>query len=201
VTPARVDPAVAREVASAYLDAPTRRDPLTAAAFAQLVTETDDLFRRITFSVHVHFTACAHPYRDAHELIAAVRDFGVLEITTVAADRDRRHPLMGNERGGSYDRFRGVHDALGHARMRLGFDRDEELTVWLAQERFHSPLARRALASELHGQHSVRWTTGEIAEPKAALLPAALLRRARQCYRSSGDCTRHTASSTTFASS
>ena len=86
---------------------------------------------------------------------------------------------MGNEIGGAYDRFRAVHDALGHARMQLGFDRDEEYTVWLAQERFHSPLARWALCSELHGQHSVRWTTGEIAEPKAILLEPALLRRAR----------------------
>lgn len=36
-----------------------------------------------------------------------------------------------------------------------------------AQERFHSPLARRALATELHGQQSVRWITGEMAAPKA----------------------------------
>ena len=69
--------------------------------------------------------------------------------------------------------------ALGHSRMQLGFDRDEEFTVWLEQERFHTPLARRALATELHGQHSVRWTTRTIAEPKAFLFDPALLRRTR----------------------
>ena len=87
--------------------------------------------------------------------------------------------MMDTEPGGAFDRFRAVHDILGHARLRLGFDRDSEFAVWLSQERFHGPLARRALATELHGQHSVRWTTGEFAEPKAVLLDPALLRRSR----------------------
>jgi hypothetical protein len=182
--PVRVDPVVAHEVASAYLDATDRHDPVTVMAFAQLANESDGLFRWITQpgrarALRVFFTTSATPYRDAQELIESVTEFRTLEITTVARDPDRRHPEMGNELGGSYDRFRAVHDALGHGRMQLGFDRDGEFAVWLAQERFHSPLARWALASELHGQHSVRWTTGEIAEPKAMLLEPALLRRAR----------------------
>jgi hypothetical protein len=70
-----VDPALAREVATAYIDAPTRRDPLTAAAYAQLVTESDRLFELITSPdrldpVRVFFTTCATPYRDARELIS-----------------------------------------------------------------------------------------------------------------------------------
>jgi hypothetical protein len=66
---------------------------------------------------------------------------------------------------------------LGHALLRLGFDRDGEFAVWRWQERFHSPLAGWALATELHGQHSVLWTTGELAEPKAILIDLRLLRR------------------------
>jgi hypothetical protein len=185
-----VDEDAAHDVASAYLDATNGGDSLAVAAFAQLVNESDRLFRWITHParprrVQVFFTTCENPYRDAQELIASVADSRTIEITTVAADRDRRHPVMANECGGAYDRFRAVHDVLGHARMRLGFDRDGEFTVWLAQERFHSPLARWALGSELHGQHSVRWTTGEVAEPKAMLLEPALLRRARrkECQR------------------
>jgi hypothetical protein len=180
----QLDHAVAHEVAAAYLDATDRGDPRAGAAFAQLVAETDQLFRWVTLpgrpgALHVFFTTCASPYRDAKELIASVTDTRALEITTVATDPHRRHPLMGNELGGSYDRFRAVHDAIGHGRMQLGFDRDEEFAVWLAQEQFHTPLARRALATELHGQHSVRWTTGEMAAPKAFLLEPALVRRAR----------------------
>jgi hypothetical protein len=185
-----VDPALAREVATAYINAPTRRDPLTAAAYDQLVTESDRLFDLITSQdrldpVRVFFTTCATPYRDAQELIASVTNDRMLEVATVAVDADRRHPLMNSGRGGDYDRFRAVHDILGHARLRLGFDRNSEFTVWLAQERLHSPLAGRALATELHGQHSVRWTTGEVAAPKAALLDPGLLRRARLLSRGS----------------
>lgn len=179
-----VDEVVAHEVAAAYLDAPNRRDPLAVTAFAQLVRESDRLFRRLTRpgrpnAVHIVFTTCESPYRDAQELLASARDSRTVEVTTVGADRQRRHPVMGNEFGGAYDRFRAVHDVLGHARTQRGFDRDGEYSVWLAQSRYHSPLARWALGSELHGQHSVRWTTGEIAEPKAILLEPALLRRAR----------------------
>jgi hypothetical protein len=180
----QVDPAVAREIAAAYLDAGDRPSPGAVAAFAQLVEESDELFRRLTQpdrqgSVRVNFTTCRAPYQDAKELITAVAESRTLEITTVAVDRDRHHPLMGNEFGGAYDRFRAVHDAFGHARTRLGFSRDEEFTVWLAQERFHTPLARWALATELHGQHSVRWITGRFAAPKAVLLEPELVRRTR----------------------
>jgi hypothetical protein len=180
----RVDPALAREVAAAYLDAPAGPDPLAAAAYARLVIESDGLFELITSpdrpgSVRVVFTTCPTPYRDAQELIASVGGDRTLEVTTVAGDADRRHPLMDSGPGGAYDRFRAVHDVLGHARLRLGFDRDGEFATWLSQERLHGPLARRALATELHGQHSVRWTTGEVAAPKAVLLDSRLLDRSR----------------------
>jgi hypothetical protein len=180
----RVDPAAAHAVAAAYAGARTRRDPLTRAAYARLAAECDRLLRRITSparpgAVRVRWTTCAEPYAGAGELIASVTGDRLLEVVTVAADPHRRHPLLDSTRGGAYDRFRAVHDILGHAGLGLGFDRHGELATWLYQERFHSPLARRALATELHGQHSVLWTTGQMAEPKAVLLDPPLLRRSR----------------------
>ena len=73
---------------------------------------------------------------------------------------------MGSGMAGEYDQFRAVHDTLGHARLGSGFDRHAEFTVWLWQERVHSPLPRRALATELQGQHSVLWTTGRWPSPR-----------------------------------
>jgi hypothetical protein len=179
---ARVDPAAARDVADRYADTPTTRAPLVAAAYARLVIESDRLFAHVTAPerpdhVRIAFTTCPTPYADAHELISSVRHDRLLEVTTVAATADRHHPLMGNELGGAHDRFRGVHDALGHARLQLGFDRDSEFAVWRSQARYHSRLARWALATELHGQHSVLWTSGELAQPKAILLDPRVLRR------------------------
>jgi hypothetical protein len=178
----RVDPAAARDVAAAYVGTPNRPCQLVAAAYAQLVIESDQLFRRLTSPdrpdrVRITFTTCPTPYVDAHELISSVRRDRLLEVTTVASTHERHHPVMGNEIGGAYDRFRGVHDVLGHARLGLGFDRDGEFAVWRSQARFHSPLARWALATELHGQHSVLCMTGEQAQPKAILLDRRLLRR------------------------
>jgi hypothetical protein len=180
----RVDPAAAHDVAAAYLAAPARRDPLVGAAYAQLVAESDLLFGWMTSPrrrdpVRVVFTTCQTPYGDAAELIQSVRRDRLLEVATVAVDRGRHHPLMGSERGGAYDRFRAVHDVLGHAHLGLGFDRDAEFSAWRWQERLHGPLARRALATELHGQHSVLWTTGQMAAPKALLLDPGVLRRSR----------------------
>jgi hypothetical protein len=178
----RVNRAAAREVAAAYADTPMTRDPVVAAAYLQLEIETDQLFRRLTSSdrhdrIRIAFTTCRTPYAGADELICSVRRDRLLEVATVAAEPDRHHPLMSSEIGGAYDRFRGVHDVLGHARLVLGFDRDSEFTVWRYQARRHSPLARWALATELHGQHSVLWSTGEFARPKAILLDPRLLHR------------------------
>lgn len=187
----RVDDAAARDVAAAYAGARIRLDPLTRVAYARLVAESDRLFGLITSPdqpdpVRVCFTTSPVPYRDSAELIASVSDDGLLEVATVATDLHRRHPLMDSTRGGEYDRFRAVHDILGHAGLSLGFDRHGEFAVWLYQERFHSPAARRALATELHGQHSVYWTTGHMAEPKAVLLDPGLLDRSRRAPHPKG---------------
>jgi hypothetical protein len=179
-----VDPVAAAEVAAAHLEAPRTGDVCSQVAYARLIDESDRLFRRVTDTgrpagVHIFFTSCLTPYVDAGELITSVARDRVLEVTTVARERDRLHPLMGSQVGGAYDRFRAVHDVLGHACLRVGFDRDGEYAAWRFQERFHSALARRALATELHAEHSVRWTTGDLPEHKAVLLDERLLRRSR----------------------
>jgi hypothetical protein len=171
------DPDAARDVADAHHAAPRRGGAGCDAAYARLVEETDRLFRLL--DVDVVFTASEHPYDGADELIRSVQDDRLLEVTSVAWERARAHPLLGCDVGGEYDRFRAVHDVLGHGFLGVGFDRDGEYATWRYQERFHSPLARRALATELHGEHSVRWTTGELPEHKAVLLDERTVARSR----------------------
>jgi len=180
----RVNPVVAAEIAAAHVEAARAGGPPAHAAYAQLVIESDRLFRLVTETgrpdrVRIFFTMCPTPYGNAGELISSVGRDRILEVTTAARERDRVHPVMGCEVGGAYDRFRAVHDVLGHGRLQVGFDRDGEFVAWRFQERFYSALAQRALATELHGEHSVRWTTGELPEHKADLLDERLLRRSR----------------------
>ena len=127
----------------------------------------------------VAFTTCSTPYDDARELMRSVNDDRMLEVSAVATDYARRHPLMDSGVGGAYERLRAVHDVLGHARLELGFDQDGSSRPGCPKSGSTARLARRALATELHGQHSMRWTTGEVAEPKPILLDPRLLSRTR----------------------
>jgi hypothetical protein len=128
----------------------------------------------------VAFTSGAEPYADADELRRSVRHDRVLEIRSAGFDRDRRHPALDSSVGGTFDQLRALHDLLSHGWRGLGFDRDGEYTAWRVEERMYSPAARAALATELHAQHSVLWTSGQLADLKAVLLPAPLLDAARR---------------------
>ena len=186
-SPRKVDPDVAGEVAAQFQTARnSRTDATVRAAYDQLERQSDAIFVRLTHAdrpirrhVRVEFTRCESPYDSDDEMVGAVRTHGVLEITTSAREKDRRHPLMDCSPGGGYDRFRAVHDIVGHVDPRLGFDRDGEFAAWLIQEQLYVGLGRWALATELHAEHSVRWTTGTIADHKATLIQRALLDRAR----------------------
>jgi hypothetical protein len=186
VSPEKVDGNLAREVASIMIGARSNQgDPTVRAAYEELQRQSDAIFLRLTRApvacggVRVRFTRCEHPYDSDDELVRAVRTGGVLEVTTCAKDRDRRHPLLDREVGGAHDRFRAVHDVVGHAWPRLGFDRDGEFGAWLFQERLYHGLARWALTTELHAQHSVRWTTGDLSDHKAILIDRGVLDRVR----------------------
>jgi hypothetical protein len=150
-------------------------DPQVIEAYRQLQAETDHLFRLLTRdgrypAVRVVFTRCAHPYEDDEELISAVRTKGTLEMTSAAAAGERIHPLFDCAFGGAFDRFRAVHDLIGHAWCGYGFDLQDECTAWRAQDRLHSGLARSALATELYGVNAARAVIGEAPDLRALLL-------------------------------
>lgn len=168
-----VEAAVIRDAADRFVDAPTTFGPVVAHAYQDLAEQTDRQFAALTdpngpYRLRVVYTAEAVPYDDADQLIAAVRSLRTLEATTT--DRDRRHPLLGGSVSSAYFRFRAVHDLVGHVATGYGFDPNGEYAAWLTQRSFYRGLARRAAATELHGEISVLWTTNRPAEHKAALL-------------------------------
>jgi hypothetical protein len=183
--PATIDAEQARRVAGAFLGAPrTSGDALVHAAYRDLGAQVDRWFVTVTRADHpravrVAFTELREPYASAAELSESVRLRGTIEISTCAHDRDRRHPLLDDAVGGAYDRFRAVHDVVSHGWYRHGFDRDGEFRAWLLEDRMYVGLGRWALATELHGEHSVLWTTGHLADHRAMLLDPSLLRTSR----------------------
>jgi hypothetical protein len=180
-----VPPAVITEVGESYLHAPSApSDPLVVAAYEQLQTETDRLFDDLAGTddpraVRVVFTRNRQPYRSDDELIAAVRASRVLEVTTAAVDSTPIHPLLGCEFGGAFDRFRALHDLVGHAGTGLGFAIQDEIAAWRVQDRRHDRgLARRALATEILAVNCAISILGHPPDQKAVLLEPALLARA-----------------------
>jgi len=179
--PPRVDVEQARLVAAAFLSA--RREPgrdLVCAAYAQLGDQASAIFASLTSHkrrrpVRVAFTRTGQPYVNASELSEAVRAQRLLEVIPARYDRYRRHPLLDTSIGGAYDRLRAVHDIVSHGLHRFGFDRDGEYAAWLTEDRMYSGLARHALATELHGEHSVLSTSGDLADHKAVLLDPAIV--------------------------
>lgn len=173
-------------VATAFLDAPREpTDPVVRAAYIDLGRQADRWFARLTGSrartpIRVVRTRCPEPYATGQELSERVRADRVLELCPAAYDGERSHPILDMSPGGTYDRLRAVHDIVSHARSGFGFDRDGEFSAWLTEDRMYHGLARWALATELHAEHSVRWTTGNVAEHKATLLPPGILRASRR---------------------
>ena len=108
-SPRRVDPDCAHEVAARFQAArDNRTDRTVRAAYDQLARQSDVIFARLTDpdghflrGLRVEFTRCESPYDSDEELVGAARTHGVLEITASAGDRDRRHPLLDCDRGGS----------------------------------------------------------------------------------------------------
>ena len=181
-----VDPGRARAVAQAYCDARCSSEhPLVRAAYAQLGAQAEQWFARLTGdtvegAVRVVFTRSPQAYSDASELRESVVVHRVLEVTPCRLERERRHPLLDDAIGGTFDQFRAVHDIVSHAWLGHDFSRDGEFSAWLAETAGYHGLARWALATELHAHHSVLWTTGERARYKAVLLDPALLAESRR---------------------
>jgi hypothetical protein len=171
-----VDRSIVASVGTQYLKARnTPRDARVVAAYTQLQLEIDRLFNDLVcadqpWAVRVEFTRSHQPYATDRELIAAVAAHETLEITSAAAFSGRLHPLLSCEIGGEFDRFRAIHDLIGHGWQGMGFDIYGECAAWLAQDRLHSGLARWALATEIWGVNSARWISGEAPELKAILL-------------------------------
>ncbi len=79
--------------------------------------------------------------------------------------------------------YHAVHDIVSHGSIGHAFDADSEYSAWLTEDRMYAGLARWALATDLHGEHSVVWTAKDIADHKAVLLDPALLRGTRNHTR------------------
>ncbi|WP_432969429.1 hypothetical protein [Dactylosporangium sp. CA-233914] len=169
----RLDPVVGAAIADAYAAAPGR-DPRAFDAYAALCAQT---LRQYQFLIgRTEFGGLGvtvqvvdeDPY---HHAAAMLEDLGERRLRVFAsAAGGNPHPYLSD---GENDMFRAVHDAFGHAASGRGFDPHGEEAAWLKHGRMYSPLARRALATEIRGQTCALTFRGggRFPQQKAVLLP------------------------------
>ncbi len=149
-----VNPAHARRIAAAYMDAPSY-DPSAEPHFKAMAEETGRQFDYMTkpraqgglgISVDTQHT---DPYDGPTAMLDDLRRNRHLSVLSTAATGS--HPLFTNDQN---DMFRAVHDVFGHAATGRGFDRHGEEAAFQSHAAMFSPMARPAMAAETRGQNA-----------------------------------------------
>ena len=129
-------------------------DDLMEKAYRQLAKETDDQFKALPYNFSYH-RAGEGNYNSSKEMAADVHGNKHLYVFQGGDPHDflnRIDPATGlNEN----EKFRAVHDLLGHAIYGNQFGPKGEETAWAIHSQMYSPLARLAMTAETRGQNSM----------------------------------------------
>jgi len=129
-------------------------DDLMEKAYRQLAKETDDQFKILPYNFSYH-RAGEGNYNGAMDMASDVHGNKHLYVYQGGDKHDflnRIDPASGlNEN----EKFRAVHDLLGHAIYGNQFGPKGEEMAWAVHSQMYSPLARLAMTAETRGQNSM----------------------------------------------
>jgi hypothetical protein len=129
-------------------------DDLMEKAYRQLAKETDAQFQALPYNFSYH-RAGEGNYNSSKEMAADVHGNKHLYVFQGGDPHDflnRIDPASGlNEN----EKFRAVHDLLGHAIYGNQFGPKGEEVAWAIHSQMYSPLARLAMTAETRGQNSM----------------------------------------------
>lgn len=129
-------------------------DDLMEKAYRQLAKETDAQFQALPYNFSYH-RAGEGNYQSSKEMAADVHGNKHLYVFQGGDPHDflnRIDPVTGlNEN----EKFRAVHDLLGHAIYGNQFGPKGEEVAWAIHSQMYSPLARLAMTAETRGQNSM----------------------------------------------
>lgn len=151
-------------------------DPIVLASFQALCDETWAQWQFIKRTgLQVEFAQTNQPYTNPRKAILDISENNHFYVTStrgafgsneqgsnLALERDDdpnpmlalTDEIISGQPALLNDIFRIVHDFFGHAKEGLGFRAAGEDNAWRGHATMFSPLARRALATELRGQNS-----------------------------------------------
>ena len=129
-------------------------DDLMEKAYRQLAKETDEQFQRLPYNFSYH-RAGEGDYRSSREMMADVHGNKHLYVFQGGDPHDFLNRLDKATGLNENEKFRAVHDLLGHAIYGNQFGPRGEEVAWAIHQQMYSPLARLAMTAETRGQNSL----------------------------------------------
>jgi hypothetical protein len=151
-----------RMVTAAYARAPMF-DKREAWRWTLLAKHIERMYKQMLSDIRVEFVA-GQPYETAEEMSRKVKKSGVMYISTDFNAHPIFTPLQNLQ-------FRAVHDYIVHIAKDKSFTLKGEIGSYNAHAKLVPPDALPALYTEVVGQASTYFTTGEFPKQKIAVLP------------------------------
>jgi hypothetical protein len=129
-------------------------DDLMEKAYRQLAKETDAQFQALPYNFSYH-RAGEGNYNSSKEMAADVHGNKHLYVFQGGDPHDFLNRVDPNTGLNENEKFRAVHDLLGHAIYGNQFGPKGEETAWAIHSQMYSPLARLAMTAETRGQNSM----------------------------------------------
>jgi hypothetical protein len=129
-------------------------DDLMEKAYRQLAKETDDQFKQLPYNFSYH-RAGEGDYKSSKEMMSDVHGNKHLYVFQGGDPHDFLNRIDKASGLNENEKFRAVHDLLGHAVYGNQFGPKGEEIAYAVHQQMYSPLARLAMASETRGQNSL----------------------------------------------
>ena len=129
-------------------------DDLMEKAYRQLAKETDDQFKALPYNFSYH-RAGEGNYNGAMDMASDVHGNKHLYVYQGGDKHDFLNRLDPSSGLNENEKFRAVHDLLGHAIYGNQFGPKGEEMAWAVHSQMYSPLARLAMTAETRGQNSM----------------------------------------------
>jgi hypothetical protein len=129
-------------------------DDLMEKAYRQLAKETDEQFKQLPYNFSYH-RAGEGDYKSSKEMMADVHGNKHLYVFQGGDPHDFLNRLDKASGLNENEKFRAVHDLLGHAIYGNQFGPKGEEIAWAIHQQMYSPLARLAMTAETRGQNSL----------------------------------------------
>jgi hypothetical protein len=129
-------------------------DDLMEKAYRQMAKETDDQFKRLPYNFSYH-RAGEGNYNGAMDMASDVHGNKHLYVYQGGDPHDFLNRMDKASGLNENEKFRAVHDLLGHAIYGNQFGPRGEEMAWAVHQQMYSPLARLAMTAETRGQNSM----------------------------------------------